>query len=57
MRKTYRVRVDQRQYQIDLTEAEREQVVRHYHGFVSITLVETLDFEALAQEIYEEARA
>ena len=57
MRKTYLVQVDQRQYQIDLTEAEREQVVRHYHGFVSITEVETLDFKAIAQELHEEARA
>ena len=52
-RKTYTVVVDTRTYQINLTEAEREKLIRHYHGFVSITEVQPLDFDAIAKELGE----
>ena len=51
MRKTYEIVTEIRRYTIDLTEAEREQVRAHYHGYVSIVEVPKLDFDAIAQEL------
>ena len=50
-KKTYVVITEERKYTIDLTEAELEQVRLHYHGFVRITEVAKLDFDAIAQEL------
>lgn len=59
----YHVRVDGRQYYADLSEREREVLIRKYHGFISVTEVirtdgneTTFDWDTLASEIAEEAR-
>ena len=60
--KKYHIRVDGGQYYADLTEEEREKLIRKYHGFISVTevirtkvLETTFDWDLLAQEIAEEA--
>ena len=53
-RKEYLVKVDARQYSIRLSVVEREKLIRHYHGFVSVTEVVTLDFRAIADELGSE---
>ena len=55
MRKRYLVTTEARRYEIDLTEEEHEAIRAHYHGFVSIEPVVTLDFDAIAQELHEGA--
>ena len=55
MSKRYLVTTEARKYEIDLTEAEVEAVRLHYHGFVSIHEVNTLDFEAIARELDTES--
>lgn len=52
-RKRFIVTTEARQYSIDLSEEECEQVRHHYHGFVKINEVVELDFEAIAQELHE----
>ena len=54
MRKRYLVVTEARRYEIDLTEQEHEKVRRHYHGYVTITEVVDLDFDAIAQELHKE---
>ena len=55
-RKIYEVTTEARRYQIELTDAEREQVIRHYHGFANVVEVAVLDFDAIAQELHEVPR-
>ena len=59
----YHIRVDGRQYYRDLTEREREELIRKFHGFISVTEVirtdgdeSTFNWDTLASEIAEEAR-
>lgn len=52
--KLYRVRHDGRDYTLELTEAEREVLIRRYHGYISVEPVSrepAFDYDVLAQEI------
>ena len=53
MRKRFTVTTYERQYEIDLNERECEQIRLHYHGYVSISEVVALDYEAIARELDE----
>jgi hypothetical protein len=60
-RKKYHVRVDGQSYYTDLTETEREELIRKYHGFISVTEVirtdgdsTTFDWDLLAQDIADQ---
>ena len=54
MRKKYLITTEVRRYTIELDEQEREEIRRHYHGFVRIEPVVELDFDAIARELDKE---
>ena len=47
MRKRFVVTTEVRAYEIDLNEAECEQLRLHYHGYVRIVEVKPLDFKGI----------